>query len=95
MATVTLTVGQLAVALRISSSSMETLQTGVSSILTRHLATATALVERYAPDAPAAILDEAANASRRFFVRPTTGSVYAGNLAHIALWGASVAFSLA
>ena len=75
MASVSLTVGDLAVSLRISSSRMESLQTGVSSILTRHLATATALVERYAPDAPAAILNEAATRVAGFlYDRPPEAS---------------------
>ena len=51
---VTLTVAQLANALRVGDTAEET------ELVTRLLAASTAAVERYAPDAPNAIADEAA-----------------------------------
>ena len=56
---VTLTVAELAVQLRVITSSSETIADGQASVLGRTLAAATAAVESYAPSAPAAIQEEA------------------------------------
>lgn len=50
----------VAVALRIVGSPTDTIPAGVDAILTRLRGTATALVEKYAEDAPDTIKDEAA-----------------------------------
>ena len=55
---VTLTVEQLAAHLRLSDG--ESVAEPTAGILTRHLATATALIESYAPNAPEAVQNEAA-----------------------------------
>ena len=60
MATVTLNTGELAVALRIATATDETLDGGLQGVLDRHRDTAKAMVERYAPDAPETVLNEAA-----------------------------------
>lgn len=56
---VTITVAQLAVALRLATAEDATLAAGVSANLTRHLATATSLVLKVAPLAPNAVQNEA------------------------------------
>ena len=57
---VSLTVAQIAVQLRVIAAEADTLPAGQSAVLGRHLAAATAMVERYAPLAPVAIENEAA-----------------------------------
>lgn len=57
---VTLTRPALAVALRIVVSEGETLTSGQTATLDRLLATASTLVEQYAPDAPDSLQNEAA-----------------------------------
>lgn len=57
---VTLTRGQLAVAIRLATAETDTLQTGQAAVLDRLLAVATAAVEKYAETAPAEVQNEAA-----------------------------------
>ena len=54
----TINVQQLAVHLRLSDG--ESVAEPINGILSRHLATATALIESYAPSAPVAVQNEAA-----------------------------------
>ena len=53
------TVGDLAVALRVVTDAGDALPAGQSAVLTRNLAAALALVAQYAPAAPADVADEA------------------------------------
>ena len=57
---VTVTVAELAVSLRIIAEIDGAIDPAVAAVLTRHRAAAVALVEHYAPLAPAAVQDEAA-----------------------------------
>ena len=57
---VSLSVGQLAVELRIATSETETLQAAQQAILTRSLAVASAQVQAFAPDAPDVVANAAA-----------------------------------
>ena len=57
---VTVTVAELAVSLRIIAEVDGAIDPAVAAVLTRHRAAAVALVEHYAPLAPAAVQDEAA-----------------------------------
>ena len=57
---VSLSRAALAVELRIAVTEADTLQAGIAAILDRSLATATAQVQAYAPDAPDAVLNSAA-----------------------------------
>lgn len=56
---VTLTDAELALALRLITAADETLDAGIAPVVTRHRETGKALVERYAPDAPTNVQNEA------------------------------------
>lgn len=57
---VTVTVADLAVALRVVGEAAESVPAGVAETLTRQLAAATEIVQHFAPDAPEAVQNEAA-----------------------------------
>ena len=79
---VDLTVNQLAVALRVAVDESAPLDSGLESVLTRLLASATALVTSYAPAAPDSILNESVVRCASWLFDAPTGRAYGSPLDH-------------